>query len=178
MAMGDRLGLAVQRRSLKEFPSHSADAVRVAVNNFASVAVSALDRLLQARIERSQRRIREIQLWAGLGAILVVYLFCGFYVSVASPVRAIVGGLRAVAGGDLSRRVKVRTRDELSYVATVLNDTIATTEAATRQLTRQATRDALTDLPNRTAAIEPGEPPAPTTMRVPSMAASPVTFLV
>ncbi|GIJ43624.1 hypothetical protein Val02_05100 [Virgisporangium aliadipatigenens] len=154
LAMGDRLGLAVQRRSLKEFPSHSADAVRVAVNSFASVAVSALDRLLQARIERSERRIREIQLWAGLGAILVVYLFCGFYVSVASPVQAIVGVLRAVAGGDLSRRVKVRTRDELSYVATVLNDTIATTEAATRQLTRQATRDPLTDLPNRTAAIE------------------------
>jgi diguanylate cyclase (GGDEF)-like protein len=153
-AMGDRLALAVDRRSLREFPSHSADAVRVAVNSFASVAVSALDRLLQARIERSERRIRDIQLWAGVGAILVAYLFAGFYVSVASPVQAIVSVLRAVADGDLSRRVKVRTRDELSFVATVLNDTIATTEAATQRLARQATRDSLTDLPNRSAAID------------------------
>jgi diguanylate cyclase (GGDEF)-like protein len=153
-ALGDRLSLAVAHRSLREFPSHSADAVRVAVNNFASVAVTALGRLLQSRIEKSMQRIKKIELWTGLGAIMTVYLFAGFYRSVSSPVRTIVEMLRAVARGDLSRRVKVTTRDELSYVATVLNETIATTEAATRRLAHQATRDALTNLPNRAVVID------------------------
>jgi diguanylate cyclase (GGDEF)-like protein len=153
-ALGERLAVAVTHRSLREFPSHSADAVRVAANNFASVAVTGLDRLLQARIEQSLRHIRQIELWAGLGALLAIYLFAGFYLSVASPVRNIVAVLRAVAGGDLSRRVSISTRDELSFVATVLNETIATTQAATERLAHQATRDTLTELPNRAVVID------------------------
>ncbi|MBT8224367.1 MAG: EAL domain-containing protein [Dactylosporangium sp.] len=152
--LGDRLDSAVKHRALREFPSHSADAVRVAANNFASVAVSGLDRLLQARIEQSMLHIRQIEIWTGLGALLAVYLFAGFYVSVASPVKSIVGVLRAVAAGDLTRRVSVNTRDELSFVATVLNETIATTQTATERLALQATRDTLTALPNRAVVID------------------------
>lgn len=152
--LGDRLAAAVAHRTLSEFPSHSADAVRVAANNFASIAVTGLDRLLQARIEQSTLRIRQIEFWTGLGAFLAVYLFVGFYLSVASPVRNIVEVLRAVASGDLTRRVSVGTRDELSFVATVLNETIATTQAATDRLAHQATRDTLTDLPNRAVVLD------------------------
>jgi diguanylate cyclase (GGDEF)-like protein len=153
-AMGERLALAVRHRSLQQFPSHLADAVRVATNSYASVAVSSLDRLLQARIERSTERIHRVRLWLGLGSLLGVYLFAGFYFSVVAPVRRIVEVLRAVAGGDLSRRVKIRTRDELSFVAEVLNETITTTEAATERLARLATSDSLTSLPNRAVVIE------------------------
>ncbi|GIE78511.1 hypothetical protein Aph02nite_44610 [Actinoplanes philippinensis] len=153
-AMGGRLALAVKHQSLQQFPSHSADAVRVATNNYASVAVSSLDRLLQIRIERSTDRIERVQGWLGMGALLAVYLFAGFYISVATPVRRIVEALRAVAGGDLSRRVEISTKDEISFIAEVLNETIMTTEAATGRLALLASSDPLTSLPNRAAVLE------------------------
>ncbi|MFI1996461.1 putative bifunctional diguanylate cyclase/phosphodiesterase [Actinoplanes sp. NPDC020271] len=153
-AMGERLAFAVEHKSLEQFPSHSADAVRVATNNYASVAVTTLDRLLQTRIGQSTARIREVRLWLGLASLLAVYLFAGFYFSVATPVGRIVEALRAVAGGDLSARVQVSTQDELSYIAKALNETITTTEVATGRLARLASRDTLTNLPNRAAVLD------------------------
>jgi diguanylate cyclase (GGDEF)-like protein len=94
-----------------------------------------------------------VQLWLGLGSLLAVYLFAGFYFSVVTPVRRIVEVLRAVAGGDLSRRVSISTNDELSFIGDVLNETITTTEAATGHLARMANSDSLTSLPNRAAVI-------------------------
>src|SRR4051812_16375523 len=78
----------------------------------------------------------------------------GFYLSVVPPVRRIVGVLGAVADGDLARRVRVDTHDELGVVAHALNDTIARTELAQDRLNQRATRDALTGPPNRALMVE------------------------
>src|SRR6185312_9347613 len=96
-------------------------------------AATALDVLLQARIERLSTQARWAQLGAGVATALAVYLFIGFYLSIAAPIRRIVGSLHAVAEGDLTRRVVVDTHDELSFVACAINDTIAKTEAASNR---------------------------------------------
>ncbi len=95
-----------------------------------------------------------MELATGLAALLGAYLFVGFYLSVAPPIRRIVATLHAVAGGDLTQRVAVDTRDELSFVARALNETVARTEAATNRLAQQATHDTLTGLPNRALALD------------------------
>ena len=87
---------------------------------------------------------------SGLAVLLAIYLFFGFYLSIASPIRMLVATLNAVAAGDLTQRVVVKTHDELSLVGRALNDTIAKTEVATDRLAEQATHNhSLTELPNR-----------------------------
>lgn len=128
-------------------------------------ACSSLDRLLRQRIDRLSDGARMVAAGALLGAAVAAYLFMGFYLSVVVPVRRIVTVLRAVASGDLSRRVQVDTRDELAFVAEVLNETVTLTQRTTDRLTLQATHDPLTGLPNRALVLrwledtaEQGEP--------------------
>jgi diguanylate cyclase (GGDEF)-like protein len=149
-----KLTAAVKNRRVLAAPDASADELRSVATGFAAVAASELDRLLQARIDRFSDRERRIELVFSATALLAGYLFMGFYLSVMAPIRRIVGTLRAVAHGDLAQRVRVDTRDELSFVATVLNDTLAKTQLATARLAEQATRDALTALPNRALVLD------------------------
>src|SRR6185503_21301338 len=109
----------------------------------------ALDRLLRTRITGFTNRALRVAIGSSAAALLAVYLFAGFYLSVSRPIRRIVDALRGVAGGDLSRRVSVDTRDELGFVSDALNETIARTEVATERLATRATHDPLTQLPNR-----------------------------
>jgi diguanylate cyclase (GGDEF)-like protein len=152
--LGDTLYTGVESHSLSAITPHSADTARSAAADVAAGTAAWLDRLLQARIDRFSARSHRVELGAGLAALLGIYLFAGFYLSVVSPVRRIVDALRAVAGGDLSRRVAVDTHDELSFVAEVLNDTVTQTKIATDRLAEQATRDALTGLPNRALVLD------------------------
>ena len=153
-ALVAHVSAATTRRSLAEFPLLAADAVRLAAPGFAAAIAAELDQLLATKIRQRSRSTLQITAWAALGTLLVMYLFGGFYLSVAGPIRSIVDTLQRVAQGDLRQRVTVSTRDELKYVATVLNQTIEKTEAATRRLARQATRDTLTTLPNRATVVD------------------------
>ena len=148
------LTAAVKDRRPGEVPADASDAVRAAAADFAVQAAMSLDRLLEVRIDGFSGRADRVQLATALAALLAAYLFVGFYLSVASPIRRIVATLHAVAGGDLTRRVAVDTRDELSFVARALNETVAKTEAATNRLAQEATHDTLTGLPNRVLVLD------------------------
>ncbi len=152
-ALTDELTLASQLRRADSIPLDAADQLRSVATGFAAAVAGGLDSLLQVRIEGFQGRADSLGLATGLCALLAVYLFVGFYLSVAPPIGNIVATLHAVADGNLSQRVRVDTRDELSFVARTLNDTIAQTELARNRLAEQATHDTLTGLPNRALAL-------------------------
>ncbi|GIJ54789.1 putative bifunctional diguanylate cyclase/phosphodiesterase [Virgisporangium aurantiacum] len=126
-----------------------AAAVRQEASRLAGWVATTLDERLRARISGFTTRALRVSIGSGAAGLLAGYLFVGFYLSVARPIRRIVDTLDAVAHGDLTRRASVDTHDELAFVAHALNDTIARTEAATNRLSIRATHDALTGLPNR-----------------------------
>jgi diguanylate cyclase (GGDEF)-like protein len=148
------LTTAVKEHRPGEIPADASDAARAAATDFAAQAATSLDQLLKVRIDGFSGRAERVELATGLAALLAAYLFVGFYLSVASPIRRIMAALHAVAGGDLTQRVTVDTRDELSFVARALNETVAKTEAATSRLAHQATYDTLTGLPNRALVLD------------------------
>jgi len=84
---------------------------------------------------------------------VALYLFAGFYLCVAVPVRRIVATLRAVASGDHSQHVAIGNRDELGFVARVINDMVDRVRHSTETLAHDATHDVLTGLPNRAFVI-------------------------
>ncbi len=131
----------------------AADAFRAEAEAFAHAVAGELDGLLVTRIDGFAAGARSIEIVALVAAAVALYLFIGFYLSVATPVRRLVGVLRAVSAGELSSRVEVGTRDELDFVGRALNDTLATTQAATERLAHQAAHDTLTGLPNRAAVL-------------------------
>ncbi len=153
-ALATTVTAAVKDRRPDEVRVAAAEAVRVAAADQAEQTALSLDRLLQVRIDGFSGRAHRIELTAGLAALLALYLFVGFYLSVVPPIRRIVAALHAVAAGDLTRRVSVDTHDELSFVARALNQTVAETKTVADRLERQATHDALTGLPNRAVAID------------------------
>jgi diguanylate cyclase (GGDEF)-like protein len=124
-------------------------AVQQEARAIAQWAATTLDTLLHTRISGFKSRAWRVGLGSSAAALLAMYLFTGFYLSVTRPIRRIIGILSDVADGDLSKRVPVDTRDEMGFVSTALNDTIARTEMATDRLARRATHDSLTGLPNR-----------------------------
>jgi diguanylate cyclase (GGDEF)-like protein len=153
-ALAATLTAAVKDRQPSKVRPDASDAVRAAAADFAAQAATSLDRLLQVRIDGFSARAGRVELAAGLAALLGAYLFVGFYLSVAPPIRRIVATLHAVAAGDLTRRVSVDTHDELSFVARALNETVTKTEIATKRLAQQATHDTLTGLPNRALVLD------------------------
>jgi diguanylate cyclase (GGDEF)-like protein len=150
----DALTVAVKGRNLRVVSPYAADDLRTGIAEFATVTAAELDTLLRVRIEGLSQRERRVEVVSGVSALLAVYLFVGFYLSVAGPIRRIVATLQAVAKGDLTQEVQVDTLDELNFVATVVNDTVAKTKIATDRLARQATHDTLTALPNRALVLD------------------------
>jgi diguanylate cyclase (GGDEF)-like protein len=142
------LSVATSAGHLSPVTPAAADLQREAME-FVPWVAGALDRLLRTRISGFAYKALRVGIGSGVAGLLAVYLFVGFYLSVTPPIRRIVDALGAVAGGDLTRRVSVDTRDELGFVSAALNDTIARTEAATDRLATRATHDPLTRLPNR-----------------------------
>jgi len=106
-------------------------------------ATDALDRLLQARIDDYLGRTQRVELLAGAALALVLYLYAGFYLSVAAAAGALAraarqlgsrdmpafaAGMRALSDGDLSHELTIRGehvnvpgRDELGRIAADFN---------------------------------------------------------
>jgi diguanylate cyclase (GGDEF)-like protein len=153
-ALENELTRAVKRRTLAGLEDDVADPARKASARFAKVTAAQLDRLLAVRIAGLTRRARTVELVAIVAALLAIWLFAGFDLSVAGPVRRMVAMLRAVAAGDLDQRVVVDNRDELRFIASAINDTVARTKAASDRLAHQAGHDLLTGLPNRSLILD------------------------
>jgi diguanylate cyclase (GGDEF)-like protein len=153
-ALEKQLTAAVKQRTLAGLRDDVADPARKATARFARVTAAQLDRLLAVRIAGLSRRARTVELVAIVAGLLAVWLFVGFYLSVAGPVRRMVAMLQAVAAGDLDQRVVVDNRDELRFIASTLNDTVAKTKAASDRLAHQASHDLLTGLPNRALILD------------------------
>ena len=77
--------------------------------------------LIELRIAEAKNAM----LWTVGGAmllfLLVVYLAVGSYYAIVGSIRALVHSAHALAQGDLSRRVTLRTRDELRLVGDSVN---------------------------------------------------------
>lgn len=56
-----------------------------------------------------------------ISLLLTVYLFAGFYMSVKKSIASIEHAAGQLAEGDLTTRVRLQTRDELSYVGQAFN---------------------------------------------------------
>jgi diguanylate cyclase (GGDEF)-like protein len=145
---------AIRTRSVQDVEPATANAVRAEAGVLARAVAAELDALLAVRISGFEGSARRVQALFVVTALLAIYLFVGFFLSVSTPVRRMVTALRAVASGDLSASVDVGTRDELHFVGQVLNDTIAQTRAVRDRLAHQATHDLLTGLPNRALVLD------------------------
>ena len=79
------------------------------------------ERLISNRIHRAQQ-----ELFLGAGVLLllmlvVCYFFAGIYFSTVDSIQTLVRAAQQFAGGDISQRVKLDTRDELRQVGTSFN---------------------------------------------------------
>ncbi|SDE56899.1 sensor domain-containing diguanylate cyclase [Rhodospira trueperi] len=91
-----------------------------------------------------------------VGAVVALLLTALLSVSLLSPLAALRGAARAMAGGDLSVRVELSGRDELADLGAAFNnmaDRLQANEAALRSL---ATTDALTGVLNRRGFVARG----------------------
>lgn len=104
-----------------------------------------------------------------LALALVIGILGAYLVgrSIVGPVRKLAEAAREVSGGDYGRTVEVRTRDELSDLATSFNQMIHDIRSREEKISYQARFDALTGRPNRVefirlvdeklAGLKPGE---------------------
>ncbi len=65
---------------------------------------------------------------------LALYLFGGFYYSVTDAVRLLDEKVSRIAAGDLTVRIESRSRDEISSIATALNDMVTRFRSIIAQL--------------------------------------------
>ena len=79
-------------------------------------------RLTQEHIDRAKTELLTSVGISMLIFMLVVYLSVGIYYAIVGNIRALARSARAFAGGDLSVRVNLKTRDELSWVGSSFNE--------------------------------------------------------
>jgi methyl-accepting chemotaxis protein len=80
-----------------------------------------LDRLLEERIAAFDAKNRLVVVIAVTTALLSVYLFAAFYLSVRQTVHTLVSSGRRLAAGDLTAKTHINSRDELVQVADGFN---------------------------------------------------------
>lgn len=118
------------------------------------IPAAAQVELRSQEVSRLERRILAID----AGVLLVsIALISGILAAVLSrrvgrPIGDLVGGLRALAGGDLSARLTARTEDEFQFVSEQFNNMAARLEALTTDLGAQVRR-ATADLATRNAEL-------------------------
>ncbi|WP_435626262.1 EAL domain-containing protein [Candidatus Ferrigenium straubiae] len=103
---------------------------------FLDTATSAIDRsytqmyasllptaeaLIEARITQAKKTLYTSTAIATLAFLLVVYLSVSIYYAIVGSIHSLARSARAFAGGNLGMRIKLDTRDELSWVGDSFN---------------------------------------------------------
>jgi methyl-accepting chemotaxis protein len=83
--------------------------------------LAELDKMLRVRAEQQIRQLFVSLAITLAGALIVVYLFIGMYRSTATAIHTLSERASAIADGDLTARVALDTRDELTQVADSFN---------------------------------------------------------
>jgi methyl-accepting chemotaxis protein len=81
-----------------------------------------LDKLLEARVERTRGELYRAFAVTALILVAVAYLFLSFWSSVIDAIRSIRQGALRIAKGDFSSDIEVSARDEVGDVAVTMND--------------------------------------------------------
>ncbi len=140
-------------------------------NTFMNIATTAIDNgymqlyesllptaeaLIKARIDRAENTLRMSIAAAVLLLLVVLYFSVGIYYAIIGNIQSLSRSAHAFANGDLSKRVKLDTRDELSQVGDSFNEMadgfsalLEANHISEGVIWRQANFDTLTALPNR-----------------------------
>lgn len=119
--LGKRLGLTP-----KVYFEQTSIPINVGYQQLFETLFPALEKLLDARIDRLQH---QLMLQVGLAVFVclaLAYLSLGVYFSVIGAVRQLSAGAAAIAGGDLTTRIDLDSHDELSQIATSFNSMAGT----------------------------------------------------
>jgi methyl-accepting chemotaxis protein len=114
-------------------------AVDDALAAFARKTQPVLAELLDQRIRDAQFKNALVLTVAIIAMALAFYLFIGMYLSVTDTVERVVYAVHEIAGGDLSTRVKMCTKDEMRAIAEDLNGMTANLEQLVSRLSGAAT---------------------------------------
>jgi methyl-accepting chemotaxis protein len=80
--------------------------------------------LLNQRIYKLKKVFYLNLTMVAVGLFVFLYLFFGVYFSVINSIRRLVKGAEKIAVGELSEKVELETRDELSEIASSFNDMV------------------------------------------------------
>jgi two-component system, OmpR family, sensor kinase len=96
--------------------------------------VRPADAALDAQAELFLSRVRDALLWAALGAA-ALSLVLGILLSrlLTAPIAQLTQAAQAIAAGDLSQRVEIRSEDETAALSRAFNDMAASLDAAETQ---------------------------------------------
>ncbi|MDQ0193512.1 methyl-accepting chemotaxis protein [Paenibacillus wynnii] len=85
------------------------------------VVSAELSQLLDVRIDNLSSNRNNMLLIIGISLLLVGLFYTAFYRNVKSTIQSLQVGAAKLAAGDLSERLKLQTKDELSYVGDSFN---------------------------------------------------------
>lgn len=104
-------------------------------------ANDALDRLIEARVDRFAEQ-RRTTLWLSTVAVaLAIWMFVALFVAMRSGIADMRRVLRAAATGNLDERVAIDGRDEVSALAAQLNATLDEQRRLERETAAQRARE-------------------------------------
>ncbi|MBL4796137.1 MAG: methyl-accepting chemotaxis protein [Oleispira sp.] len=84
--------------------------------------VPKLDGLFISRIQLNRLKMNTAVIIVSSVVILVIYLFFGFYYSVFQSINVINNAAKKLASGDLSSRIHLESKDEMTQVANSFNN--------------------------------------------------------
>ncbi len=97
-------------------------------------ATLVFDKILNDRIDADRQKMLTTASIAGLVLLIVAYLFSALYYSIIGNLKTIGDATRRFADGDLTSRVKLNGRDELSEIGAAFNAMNAQFEMLIQQI--------------------------------------------
>ena len=117
--------------------------------NFNEAVLELIDEKLQARIDRQVINLGMLIAFQALLLLVIVYLFCGYYVSIRASLQGLGTLLEQVEKGDMTAHYIPSSRDELGDLGHKLSRALARTRELIVRVSATATQVA-----QRTAQVE------------------------